>query len=79
MITATFICKIKLVQDYLLNNRQTSRLHDKNSHSSSIILEDIKFIVNSFKDKTPGQNGIRKTVMQHLLDVVIAELKGIFK
>jgi len=30
------------------------------------------------KDKAPGQSGVRKTVMQHLPDVAIAELKTIF-
>lgn len=54
------------------------RLGDNNPLTITKTTGDIKSIINNFKDKTPGQSGVRKTVMQHLPDVTITILKKRF-
>jgi len=70
-----------MVQEYLSNNRhrllpyreaQAIKLNNDNPLTRPITTGDIKSIVTNFKDKAPGQSGVRKTVMQHLPDVAIA-------
>nr|XP_027237905.1 uncharacterized protein LOC113829027 [Penaeus vannamei] len=76
-----------MVQEYLSNNRyrllpyreaQAIKLSNDNPLTRPITTGDIKSIIKVFKDKAPGQSGVRKAIMQHLPDVAIVELKTIF-
>nr|XP_027208264.1 uncharacterized protein LOC113801976 [Penaeus vannamei] len=76
-----------MVQDYLTNKghrllphrkAQAIKLNNDNPLTRPITTGDIKSIIKNFKDKAPGQRGVRKTVMQRLPDVPIAELKTMF-
>ncbi|XP_037789972.1 uncharacterized protein LOC119585377 [Penaeus monodon] len=71
-----------MVDSYLSENRHKllpysksrAQTLDDNNPLTRTITEDIKSIINNFKDKAPGQSGVRKTVMQHLPDVAFTEL-----
>lgn len=60
------------------NEANINRLQDDNTLTRPISVEEIKAIISKFKDKAPGESGIRKTIMQKLPEPAIAKLKEIF-
>ena len=77
----------QMVENYINNNMQrlrpyingnSNRLNNNNSLTKPIEVWEIKTIIRNFKDKAPGESGIRKTVMQNLPNVAIIKLKDIY-
>jgi len=60
------------------NEANINRLQDDSTPTRPISVEEIKAIISKFKDKAPGERGIRKTIMQKLPEPAIAKLKEIF-
>lgn len=55
-----------------------SRLEANNPLTKPIEMWEIKIIIKNFKDKAPGESGIRKTIIQNMPDIAIRKLKDIY-
>ena len=63
-------------QPYL--NANLRRLNPNCPLTRPIEIWEIKIVINNFKNKAPGESGIKKTLIQKLPDIAIKKLKDVY-